>query len=467
MHGCVCVNANYSCGGGGLCVGAVPSAAADSLRSVDPSAEACSPGDTPIVYSFQIETQTEIETNDTTLKNETHITVNSSVTAVTLNGCKLSAPAANSDQTALLTSPEIMTIRNLLTADEASKLIAFAESKGFFAGSDPQAISSGYLNESHLAEFGESIEPIEDRIAGWLNTSVDHLEYFQFVKLTPGAAPYQYSPSFDIDYSNHRPKRAPSAEDLLIADAVQHHRIAAVFIYLSDAVSGSGSGGAGFSNVSAFGVRVQPRVGAALYYPIAPSDEDESDNTTTTKPRSPLFHFSEAIPASASGAQYGLNVWVYPQTWRGDGEDDDELDFDDDDRIGLDGSVLESDELDQYFEAGGDDLDDDSEGEAVADSAEEDAILESFLAAAGAEDDSDAGSDSAPAGEDDVDLPDEGEIPADFEAGEEGEDGGDDGEEENPFLAIMEKEKAEGKIPPAAAPPAAAKPQAPPTHTEL
>jgi len=202
------------------------------------------------------------------------------------------------DVNVLSRDPWVITMDNVLTAEEAEILIELGANEGYVRSSDVGKRLADGTFDSKVSDFRTSYnawcqddcyrDPVTTRVIERISnlTGIDdtNSEYLQMLKYEPG----QYYKAHH-DYIVHN------------RDRQQGVRILTVFLYLNDVEEGGGT------NFDTLDITVEPKTGRALLWPSVLDDEPHEKDGRTTH---------QALPVIA-GVKYGANAWFHQYDFKG------------------------------------------------------------------------------------------------------------------------------------------------------
>lgn len=194
--------------------------------------------------------------------------------------------------------PWVVVLENVLSQQEAKRLIELGGSKGYKPSYDVGKVKADGSYESHIHKGrtsttawcnGECLEDsvaqtVMDRIANITNTPQNNSEYLQLLK-------YEEGQSY-VTHHDFVPEHKDRQSGL---------RIMTFFLYLNDECEAGGG-----TNFPELNITVQPKLGRALLWPnVLDEDPDQRDNRTV--------HQALAVE---KGIKYGANAWIHQRDYK-------------------------------------------------------------------------------------------------------------------------------------------------------
>ena len=205
------------------------------------------------------------------------------------------------DVNVLSRDPWVITMDNVLTAEEAGILIELGANEGYVRSSDVGKRLADGTFDSKVSDFRTSYnawcqdecyrDPVTQRVIERISnfTGIDdtNSEYLQMLKYEPG----QYYKAHH-DYIVHN------------RDRQQGVRILTVFLYLNDVEEGGGT------NFDTLDITVEPKTGRALLWPSVLDDEPHEKDGRTTHQALPVIAGVKVRFLLSSMNYWSLLSWV-------------------------------------------------------------------------------------------------------------------------------------------------------------
>ena len=218
------------------------------------------------------------------------------------NPTALSRPMLKSDQSyapgVTADGPWVVTLENLITAEEADRIIEIGQQQGYERSTSVAKVMSGGSLQTDFTETRTShntwcqeescledplVANVIERIANVTKSSPNHSEHLQLLQYQPG--------QFYLRHHDYIPQQL---------DMPCGVRIMTLFLYLNDVEEGGGT------SFPLLNVTVHPKKGNALLWPsVLNEDPDEKDPRTD--------HEAQTV---VRGVKYGANAWIHSRDFK-------------------------------------------------------------------------------------------------------------------------------------------------------